>query len=140
MTVDRPARWSTPHPGDRRWDSTLDGGSCRARCPQCPSLRNVRWGPIRALYGGFGGVTPRLLTRENRVPDRRFGLRCRNVSAPGIHSIDAFSQLVVGFPQLVGLAGEGVTILLLLFASFFDLGVKLIVLVFKGVNTTLKLL
>ena len=104
------------------------------------SLRDARWGPIRALYGGFGGVTPRLLTRENRVPDRRVGLRRRNVSAPGIHSIDAFSQLVVGFRQLVGLAGEGVTILLLLFASFFDLGVKSIVLVFKGVNTMLKLL
>ena len=85
-------------------------------------------------------ASPRLLSRENRGSHWRVDLRRRNVSATGIHSIDAFSQLVVGFPQLVGLAGEGVTILLLLFASFFDLGVKSIVLVFKAVNTALKLL
>ncbi|EMA55681.1 hypothetical protein [Halococcus salifodinae] len=63
-----------------------------------------------------------------------------DVSAAGIRTIDAFSQLVVGFPQLVVLAGEGVTILSLLLTGLFELGVKLLVLVFKGVNTALKLL
>ena len=62
------------------------------------------------------------------------------MSATGIHSIDAFSQLVVGFPQFVVLASEGVMILALLLASVFMLGVKLLVFVFEGVNTALKLL
>ena len=85
-------------------------------------------------------ASPRLLTRENRGSHWRVDLRRRNVSATGIHSIDAFSQLVVGFPQFVVLASEGVMILALLLASVFMLGVKLLVFVFEGVNTALKLL
>jgi hypothetical protein len=62
------------------------------------------------------------------------------VSAAVLGAINAFSQLVVGFPQLMVLASESVTIFSLLFASFFELGVKSIVLGFNRLNAVLKLL